>query len=191
MAEAVLVATCPECHARFKVQEEAFLQGGYKLNCPSCQYVFVAQPGELMKIEPSPPARLLQQASGQTILIVEDTDLFRGYISDILVGAGYRVIALKSAAEVLAALEEERPDLILTDLLLPGIHGFDLCQQIKKQYPSLPVIMMTGVYKSLQYQLEGRWKYGADDFILKPFSPEELLGKIKRVLAKRAEPPSS
>lgn len=108
-----------------------------------------------------------------------------------LTSAGYRVITAQNGTEALPLLDQEGPDLVLTDLLLPGLHGFDLCKKIKERHPSIPVIMMTGVYKSLHYQLEGRWRYGAEDFILKPFSPEELLGKIKAALARDAPPTPS
>lgn len=108
-----------------------------------------------------------------------------------LTSAGYRVITAQNGTEALALLDQEGPDLVLTDLLLPGLHGFDLCKRIKERHPSIPVIMMTGVYKSLHYQLEGRWKSGAEDFLLKPFSPEELLGKIKAALARNAPPTPS
>ncbi|MBI3988165.1 MAG: response regulator [candidate division NC10 bacterium] len=180
----IFLATCPECRAKFKAKEGRAPEKAFRLECPSCQYIFLASPAQLEAVEPSHPMAPFQQPSGAKVLVVEDTDLFRNYVVDILRGAGYQVVTAINGSEALGLLPQERPDLVLTDLLLPGLHGFDLCKEIKARF-GIPVIMMTGVYKSLQYQLEGRWRYGADEFLVKPFSPEEILGKVKGVLAKR------
>ncbi|MFN3476002.1 MAG: response regulator [Candidatus Methylomirabilales bacterium] len=137
----VLLATCPECRAKFKVKDEPLMPGGYKLKCPSCQYVFVVRHEGREQVRPAAQPRRPLEAK---ILVVEDTELFLSYISDILTSAGYRVLAARSGTEALALLDQEGPDLVLTDLLLPGLHGFDLCKKIKERRPSIPVIMMTG-----------------------------------------------
>ena len=116
--------------------------------------------------------------------MVEDTEFFRTYVSDLLEQAGFRVEAVQDGRAALEFLERGRPDLVLLDLLLPGIHGFDLCRMIKARTAPrpLPVVMMTGVYKSVQYQVEAQLKYQADDFLVKPFKPEDLIAKILRIL---------
>jgi len=180
----VFLATCPECRAKFKAREGRAAETAVRLKCPSCQYIFLVSPAELEVVESTTLKVPPRQPSGAKILVVEDTELFRNYVADMLREAGYRVMTAANGAEALALMAQERPDLVLTDLLLPGLHGFDLCQEIKARF-RIPVIMMTGVYKSLQYQLEGRWRYGADEFLVKPFTQEELVGKIKAVLARQ------
>ncbi len=175
-------ATCPECGLAVRVPPDAIKAGRAKVSCPQCNYVFGVAVERLT--QGTGQATPAEADRGQLILVVEDTEFFRTYVSEILERAGYRVEAVQDGRAALDFLERARPDLVLTDLLLPGIHGFDLCRQIKERTAprSVPVVMMTGVYKSVQYQVEAQLKYQADDFLVKPFKPEDLLAKILRLL---------
>lgn len=183
---AALFLRCPECRTAYPVPESR-MEEAKKFKCPTCEYVFVPVPDHFVRGRPRGP--VARAGAGETILLVEDTEFFRRYVADLLQEAGFRVVAVSDGKEALAAVARERPDLVLTDLLLPGIHGFDLCKQIKTLDATcpIPVIMMTGVYKSTHYQYEGQWKYGADDFIVKPFSPDDLVRKIKNVLVQKGK----
>lgn len=175
-------APCPECGLTVRISPDAVKGGRAKLACPQCNSVFVVAAEHL-----SPASDLAAQAKadrGKLILVVEDTDFFRGYVSELLEEAGFRVEGVKDGYAALEFLGRARPDLVLTDLLLPGMHGFDLCRQMKERTRPrpVPVVMMTGVYKSLQYQVDAQLRYQADDFLVKPFKPEDLIAKILRVL---------
>ena len=175
-------ATCPECGLAVRVSPDAIKRGRAKAACPQCNSVFVVAAEHLSP--GSGPAAQAKADRGKLILVVEDTDFFRTYVRELLEEAGFRVEEVKDGREALEFLERARPDLVLTDLLLPGIHGFDLCRQMKERTAPrpVPVVMMTGVYKSLQYQVEAQLRYQADDFLVKPFKPEDLIAKILRVL---------
>lgn len=184
------LVACPDCKAKFKVAERQLKVAKGKLKCPRCEYVFVPRPERVEKVPLAPSVGPKEERAGKRVLVVEDTEFFRTYVAEILDDAGYRVLAARDGSEALSLLQKERVDLVLTDLLLPGLHGFDLCKKIKemKVSPPIKVIMMTGVYKSIHYQMEGRWKYGADDFILKPFEAQDLLTKIDDlILFKKGE----
>lgn len=175
-------ATCPECGLAVRVPPDSIKAGRAKVSCPQCNYIFGVAAESLAR--GAGPAAEATAGRGQLILVVEDTEFFRTYVSDLLERAGFRVEAVQDGRAALEFLERGRPDLVLLDLLLPGIHGFDLCRMIKARTAPrpVPVVMMTGVYKSVQYQVEAQLKYQADDFLVKPFKPEDLIAKILRIL---------
>lgn len=179
------VISCPDCKARFRIAEEKLRALNFKFHCPRCEYIFVLKDLREKLLGPQAEEKKPVGRTRKKILVVDDTEFFRTYVSDILMEAGYNVISAENGSEALEQVQQEIPDLVLTDLLLPGIHGFDLCKKIKaaKLSQKIPVIMMTGVYKSMQYQKEAQEKYGADDFLIKPFETEDLLSKIGRFLS--------
>jgi DNA-binding response OmpR family regulator len=119
---------------------------------------------------------------GETILLVEDDPSLAEVIRYNLVKNGYQVTAV---ADGFSALEEARsvkPDIVLLDVMLPGLDGFEVCRRLSKDN-NAGVIMLTArseeMYKVLVLEL------GADDYITKPFSMRELLSRIKAVLRRR------
>jgi predicted Zn finger-like uncharacterized protein len=178
------IVTCPDCKARFKIAEERLRANQFKFRCPKCEYLCLLKELKEQVLGPQAEEKKPVGRTVKKILVVDDTEFFRDYVSDMLAEAGYKVITAENGTEALEQVHQEIPDLVLTDLLLPGIHGFDLCKKIKsaKLPQRIPVIMMTGVYKSLQYQREAQEKYGADDFLIKPFEAEDLLSKIGKFL---------
>ena len=124
------------------------------------------------------------------ILIVEDEAPIREMVVMALSAAGYEVHEAESGEEGFALLNEQVPDLILLDWMLPGMSGIDFSRRIKKDplCSEIPIIMLTarGEEEDKVRGLES----GADDFVTKPFSPRELTARIKAVL-RRASPMSA
>lgn len=116
------------------------------------------------------------------ILLIEDELLLREELKILLENAMYTVVAPDSFADAAGRAVSERADLILLDINLPGLSGFDLCTQIRSRTDT-PVIFLTGRTGSMD-ELTGILK-GADDYITKPFEPAILLARIGAVL-KRA-----
>ncbi|MDD5578586.1 MAG: phosphate regulon transcriptional regulator PhoB [Methylobacter sp.] len=116
------------------------------------------------------------------ILIVEDEDAIRGMLMMVLEQAGFKIIAAADAAEAQKALELDLPDLILLDWMLPGISGVEWARRLKREpiYRDLPIILLTarGEEEDTVKGLES----GADDYMTKPFSPKELVARIRAVL---------
>ena len=117
------------------------------------------------------------------ILVVEDQDDLRGILRDLLTGSGYDVAEAADGRDGVAKAKSERPDLILMDIQLPGIDGYETTRRIKAN-PSLrhiPVIAVTS------YALSGddvkALEAGCDAYVTKPFDPAELLEKIRGYLA--------
>lgn len=103
--------------------------------------------------------------------------------------SGYRVTLFESGTELLAALAERRPDLVILDVLLRGPHGFDVCRLVRHQYSAaeLPVILTSDVYRTRTYRDEA-FAAGAQAYLLRPLHPEELALQVSALLASRNAP---
>ena len=116
-----------------------------------------------------------------TILVIDDElDILTLAIAR-LETSGYNVLKAETAEEGLAILKKKRPDLILLDILLPGMHGDELCRMLKKDsgLKSIPVILFTASIVRVPAKIK---EIGADDYIIKPFEPDMLIYKIKRLI---------
>jgi DNA-binding response OmpR family regulator len=116
----------------------------------------------------------------QKILIVEDEkDMVTGLRFN-LEARDYSVIAAYDGEEGYQKALEERPDLVILDLMLPKRNGYEVCKSLKREIPELPIIILTA--KSQEAEIVTGLEFGADDYITKPFSVLELLARIKAVL---------
>ena len=125
----------------------------------------------------------------QRILIVEDEQRLAALVADYLKAAGYQVDQLHTGETVLDWVRTHRPDLILLDLMLPGKDGLTLCREIRAEPGEpgrLPVIMTTARVEEID-RLIGL-ELGADDYVCKPYSPRELVARVKAVLRRSAGP---
>lgn len=121
-----------------------------------------------------------------TVLVVDDDQRNVRLMESILRGSGYRVVKAYNGEEALHVVESERPDLLLLDVMMPKMSGFELCQRLKGRYETrlLPVIMVTAL-NALEDKVQAL-EYGADDFLSKPINKVELLAKVRSVLRVKA-----
>ena len=117
--------------------------------------------------------------SNTTILVVDDDERTQHMLGSMLRLEGYRVITAISGAEALEHFNHESPDLILLDIMMPEIDGYDLCQSIR-EFSQVPIIMLTAK-DSEQDTIDGL-DVGADDYVTKPFLSKELLARIRASL---------
>lgn len=123
----------------------------------------------------------------EKILIVEDEKDIIKMLDYNLKKEGFKVIDARDGEDALDLAMREYPDLILLDLMLPGIDGLEVCKSLKKETKtaSIPIIMLTA--KSQESDKVVGLELGADDYISKPFSPRELIARIKAVLRRVTE----
>ncbi len=119
---------------------------------------------------------------GQTILLVEDDAQARGIAQTALAGSGYRVVATDGGVSAQHLFASEKPDLVLVDLMLPDGSGMDLCRKIRAhgERGRTPVIILTG-QSSFETKVEG-FTAGADQYLVKPIPPQELLLWVEALL---------
>lgn len=112
-----------------------------------------------------------------TIFVIEDDSDLREVIHSLLVDHGYRVRSYREGTAAIKESDKVQPDLLILDLMLPNINGEAVCREMKKKYPDLPVIMLTG--KNSKADIVRGLNLGADDYIAKPFDVDELMARIK------------
>jgi two-component system, OmpR family, alkaline phosphatase synthesis response regulator PhoP len=127
--------------------------------------------------------------SQQTILVVEDDPAIRRGLVDCLSFSGYRVLETGEGQEALRMILGNALDLVLLDVMIPGMSGLEILPELRRSKPSLPVIMVTarGSEEDRVLGLRG----GADDYVVKPFSSTELLARVEAVLRRCAERPDA
>lgn len=113
------------------------------------------------------------------ILVLEDEDAIRSFILVNLKRHNFEVVEAGSGEEALEKLDET-VDIAILDVMLPGISGFEVCKRARAQYPSMGIIMLTAKGQE-ENKIEGL-ELGADDYMVKPFSPKELLARINALL---------
>jgi two-component system response regulator BaeR len=115
----------------------------------------------------------------QHILIVEDEPKIAALLRDYLVNAAYEVTLLDNGASAANWVREHAPDAVLLDIMLPGESGLDVCKSIRG-FSSVPILMVTARVEEIDRLLG--LELGADDYICKPFSPREVVARVKAVL---------
>lgn len=118
----------------------------------------------------------------KNILVIEDEKELNRYIKELLTDNGYSAQTATKGTEALEIIKKTEPDLIILDLGLPDIDGENICRQIKKEHPDLPIIILTA--KDSVSNIVHGLDIGADDYMTKPFDGDELLARIKARLRK-------
>jgi DNA-binding response OmpR family regulator len=113
------------------------------------------------------------------ILVVDDDSSIRKFVKANLEARDYQVLVAGDGDESLKIIEEELPDLILLDIMMPRLDGFKVCQQVR-EWSDIPIIMISA--KDSENDKVKCFDYGADDYLTKPFALRELLSRVKAVL---------
>jgi DNA-binding response OmpR family regulator len=121
---------------------------------------------------------------GHRVLVVDDDPVVSDVVRRYLEQDGCEVRLAADGADGLAAVVEHRPDLVVLDLMMPGIDGIEVCRRLRRQRPELPVVMLTALGEEADRVLG--LEVGADDYVTKPFSPRELVLRIRSVLRRTA-----
>jgi two-component system OmpR family response regulator len=118
--------------------------------------------------------------SGERILVVDDDENLRSMLSAALRHHGFVVDAANDGVQGLAALKDSRPDLVVLDVMMPGIDGFEVCRRMRADGDDTPMLFLTARDASRD-KVHGL-RLGADDYLEKPFSLDELVARIRAIL---------
>jgi len=180
---------CPECDARYRIDSSRVIKAVARVKCPQCAAVFEVN---LRRMPAEPPAAA--QASAGTglgaasstaaeVLIVDDSKFFRELIADVLKPLQLHFHMAGDGDEALQIIRQRKPALVILDLSLPGMSGYELIRQVREE-PSLRnlrLLAMSGVYRN-ETDAADVQAAGADDFVSKSFKPEQLQVRVKKLL---------
>jgi two-component system, OmpR family, response regulator ResD len=137
--------------------------------------------------KPIPAAGRHYAAGMARVLVVDDDRTVASVVASYLERAGHAVRVVSDGHVAMGAVAEEPPDLVVLDLMLPGLDGLEVCRRLRALSPQLPVVMLTALAEP-DDRIAGL-ELGADDYVTKPFSPRELVLRIDSVLRRVAAPP--
>ena len=118
--------------------------------------------------------------TGERLLVVDDEENLRSMLCAALQHHGFDVVTAVDGAEALATIATERPDLVVLDVMMPGLDGFEVCRRMRADQDLTPVLFLTA-RDGTEDKVRGL-KLGADDYLEKPFSLEELVARIEAIL---------
>ncbi|PIT74807.1 response regulator [Limnohabitans sp. G3-2] len=122
-----------------------------------------------------------------TLLLVDDEELLRAGVQEMLEMSGYTVITATNGHEAMACLKQHAIDLVITDLVMPKMDGVDFVEQLRQSWPDVPVIVVSGSTRNImqRYGIESIQVPGADASLSKPFKGVDLMSQIKALLEAR------
>lgn len=123
----------------------------------------------------------------ETILVVDDDPRFRDLVRELLEQAGYRVLALDDGAAAVAAAAIERPSVVVLDVNLPRLNGYEVCQRLRERFESEIAIIFLSGERTESFDRTAGLLLGGDDYLAKPFDPSELVARVRRFSRRHAD----
>lgn len=122
----------------------------------------------------------------RTVLVADDDEDILQLVSFRLERAGYTVVTAADGQQALAAAREHQPDLAVLDVMMPGLNGYEVTRQLRadEATAAIPVILLTA--RVQEADVSRGFEAGADDYLRKPFSPQELRSRVQAILARRS-----
>jgi twitching motility two-component system response regulator PilH len=117
-----------------------------------------------------------------TVLIVDDSQTLRQMLTELLENSGLRVVEAINGAEAKEKIQAKAPDLVITDLIMPQMNGYELCRWIKSDPTTQAIPVLICSTKSEEFDRYWGMKQGADAYITKPFHPVEMMKTVKQLL---------
>ncbi|MBI1920221.1 MAG: zinc-ribbon domain-containing protein [Geobacter sp.] len=189
-----MIVGCPKCKTRYRVDDDKVGEEGIRLRCSKCTVVF-----RVMRKVPPPAAPLEAPAVASapvvapagkriTVLLANESQAFCDAVTKVLVKEPFVVTAYTDGVSAYAAIKETKPNVILLDVALPGMYGFEIADAIKRDpaTAAVKVILIASIYDKTRYKRSPGSLYGADDYIEKHHIPDQLATKIYSLVAGQA-----
>jgi len=175
---------CPTCKTRYRLDDSKIRADGIHLQCCRCRTVFRVA-GKTTPQARSVPERAPEQAGKPvTVLVANESPDFCASVARILESEPFTVLCCHDGREAMALIEEHLPDVVLLDVALPTLYGFEICDRIRNTpaLSAVKTILIASIYDKTRYKREPQSLYGADDYIEKHHIPDALSAKIYRLV---------
>ncbi|HTN44022.1 MAG TPA: response regulator [Nitrospiria bacterium] len=183
-----MAALCPKCHHSIQL-EQIPLKKDIQMICDSCQAVLTVSLGVTLvsdsgRISDGPHSTPSTSIHKDKVLAIVEGEASNEMIGEVLTTAGFQLVIGHGGQDIMALLERERPAVVLVDVGLPNILGFEIATLIKKRndLKDIRVILLAAIHDKTRYRREPESLYGADDYIERHHIQDELLPKIQRLL---------
>jgi predicted Zn finger-like uncharacterized protein len=183
-----MIVSCPRCKTKFNIGDARVPPEGMKLKCSRCHGVF------LIKRRPTP---VPSEGKRTRILVAHESETFCLRVGKLLEASNFEVITAADGIEAMSKLKESHPQLILIDVALPEVFGFEFCDLVRRdeRLRDIKIILVASVYDKTRFRREPESLYGADDYVEMHLIPRILIPKINKLLAakqivpERPQPP--
>jgi DNA-binding response OmpR family regulator len=187
-------AICPKCHTTLQL-EQFPLRKDVHMTCTSCQaaltlsLVVTLESPSSVGDTPSAPPSILSLNNKKVVSLVEG-DATNEMIQDVMSEGGFELIAGKAGQDIIAHLTRERPGIVIVDVGIPEVLGFEIADRIRKRgdIRDIGVILLASIHDKTRYKREPESLYGADDYIERHHIQDQLLPKIHKILESRMRP---
>jgi DNA-binding response OmpR family regulator len=129
-------------------------------------------------------------ANGDVVLVAEDDEGLRSLLTEILHAEGYAVLSAERGDAALALAQRQPPGAAVLDVSLPGLSGYEVCHRLRQAFGDAVAIVMVSGVRTESYDRVAGLLLGADDFVVKPFDPNELLARLRRLLERSPRMPA-
>ena len=181
-----MLVACPRCKTRYRIGDDKVGADGVKLRCSSCHSVFrVSRPAAVSAAPAAPSA-----PPAAVVVVAHESAVFCEAVKKVLAPEPFRVICFNDGNDAFIALRNQKPDVALLDVALPGKFGFEICEELKANPATAgtKLILIASVHESSRYKRSPDSLYGADDYIEKHQIPGQLAARIYRLLRKNEQP---
>ncbi len=175
---------CPTCKTRYRLDDSRVQAEGIHLQCCRCRTVFRVAgkaPQQSRPLAELPPG---QAEKPITVIVANESPDFCASVATILSSEPFTVLCCYDGKEAMDLIEEHRPDVVLLDVALPTLYGFEICDTIRNtpELSAVKTILIASIYDKTRYKREPQSLYGADDYIEKHHIPDSLSAKIYRLV---------
>lgn len=179
-----MLVGCPECKTRYRLDDSRVKAAGVILRCVRCRTMFRLA-GKAPASRPGPGEGMVRRdGTPVTVLVANESPDFCAAVERTLSSEPFRVICSHDGREAMTIIEKTLPDVVLLDVALPTLYGFEICEQVRdnQALSTVKTILIASIYDKTRYKREPQSLYGADDYIEKHHIPDALAAKIYRLV---------
>lgn len=184
-----MLVGCPKCRTRYLLDDSRIKAERMVLRCSRCDTAFRISGLQPARTLPPPGPEAASGTRDVTVLVANESPDFCASVEQVLSSEPFRVICCHDGQAALDLIEEQVPDVVLVDVALPTVYGFEICDRIRNNpaLSTVKTILLASIYDKTRYKREPKALYGADDYIEKHHIPDSLAAKISCLVFGQSE----